>query len=333
VELWDTPGLDEVDGAQRSRLARRVAQRADLILFVISGDITELEREVLLDLRHSGKPLLLVFNKVDQYSPADRQAIYHNLRSQRLPDWIDPDHIIMTAAAPLKRSIVPGKDGRRVVQQSLSLPEVEPLKAKIYEILERDGLALLTLNGLLYSQAAQRHILSYKQDRWAAATDQLIWNRAVTKAIAVAVNPIAVLDLVAGTAVDVHLVLSLARLYGMSLSPWEAWRLLRAIGISLAALSAGELVTTLGLGSLKRVLGGATVATGGGSLAPYISVAVSQGAIAGSTAYLVGHITQQYLASGGKTQADLTQAIRQVLDHLEPDSVLVRLRSELQQYF
>ena len=39
VELIDTPGLDEVDGDTRTVLAQEVAQQADLILFVISGDI------------------------------------------------------------------------------------------------------------------------------------------------------------------------------------------------------------------------------------------------------------------------------------------------------
>ncbi|MDY7023464.1 MAG: GTPase, partial [Cyanobacteriota bacterium] len=43
VELIDTPGIDEVDGKTREEIARQVAQQADLLLFVIAGDITQVE--------------------------------------------------------------------------------------------------------------------------------------------------------------------------------------------------------------------------------------------------------------------------------------------------
>ncbi|MGA0199039.1 MAG: GTP-binding protein [Prochlorotrichaceae cyanobacterium] len=330
VELWDTPGLDEVNGEQRSRLARRVAQRADLILFVVAGDLTDLECEVLQDLRRSGKPILLVFNKVDQYSQTDRDALYAKIQTDRLPDWIATSDIVMTAAAPLKRSLKRREDGQMEVHHQLSLPQVEALKTRIYEILKQDGLALLTLNGLLYGQAAQTRMLECKLSLRETAVEELIWKSAITKALAVAINPIAVLDILGGTIVDVNLILSLARLYGLPLTRWEAWRLLRAIGISAAALSAGEFMTHLGLGSLKGFLSAGLAPTGGASLAPYISVAVTQGAIAGTSAYAVGQVAKRYLAEGGNGQADLNQAIDQVLQTLERDSVLSRLQGELQ---
>jgi GTPase len=328
LELWDTPGLDEVNGEQRSRLARRVAQRADLILFVMAGDLTELECEVLADLRRSGKPVILVFNKVDQYAQADREAIYDKIQFDRLGDW--EAEIVMTAAAPLKRSLRRRDDGQMEIHHHLTLPQVADLKTKIYEIVERDGLALLTLNGLLYAQAAQTRILDCKLTLREAAAEELIWKSALAKAVAVAINPIALLDILAGTIVDVSLILSLAQLYGLPLTRWGAWRLLRAIGMSTAALSAGELMTSVGLGSIKGLLGTGVGPTGGASLAPYISVAVTQGAIAGTSAYAVGQVAKRYLAAGGKGQAELAEAIQQVFTTLDRDSILSRLRGELQ---
>ncbi|MGA1473723.1 MAG: dynamin family protein, partial [Prochlorothrix sp.] len=53
IELVDTPGLDEIDGESREKLARRVAKRVDLILFVVSGDITQVEYDALLTLRQA----------------------------------------------------------------------------------------------------------------------------------------------------------------------------------------------------------------------------------------------------------------------------------------
>ncbi|MGB6017521.1 MAG: Era-like GTP-binding protein, partial [Nodosilinea sp.] len=94
IELIDTPGLDEVDGEDRAALARRIAEQVDLILFVIAGDITRVEYEALQALRQASKPILLVFNKIDQYPEADRQTLYETLRDRRLQDLISPEEIV-----------------------------------------------------------------------------------------------------------------------------------------------------------------------------------------------------------------------------------------------
>src|SRR5690606_11666352 len=44
VVLIDTPGLDELDGDARERLAYEVAGRADLVIFVVEGDPVRAER-------------------------------------------------------------------------------------------------------------------------------------------------------------------------------------------------------------------------------------------------------------------------------------------------
>ena len=43
----DTPGIDEVGGEAREALARDVARHADLILFIVSGDMQRVEIEAL----------------------------------------------------------------------------------------------------------------------------------------------------------------------------------------------------------------------------------------------------------------------------------------------
>ena len=100
VELIDTPGIDEVDGQTREALARQVASQADLILFVVAGDITKVEYEALSQLRDAGKPMLLVFNKIDQYPDADRLAIYQKIRDERVRELLSPDEIVMACCLP-----------------------------------------------------------------------------------------------------------------------------------------------------------------------------------------------------------------------------------------
>ena len=47
VFVIDTPGIDEASGEEREALAREVAQRADLILFVVDSDLTDSEFRAL----------------------------------------------------------------------------------------------------------------------------------------------------------------------------------------------------------------------------------------------------------------------------------------------
>ena len=57
VFLIDTPGINEIDGEARERLARDVANRSDLVLFVIDGDITPGG----IDLDSDGHPVFAYF--------------------------------------------------------------------------------------------------------------------------------------------------------------------------------------------------------------------------------------------------------------------------------
>jgi GTPase len=331
IEFVDTPGLDEVGGEERERLARRVAKRVDLILFVVSGDITQVEYEALLTLRQASKPMILVFNKVDQYPDLDRQAIYEKIRDDRLRDLISPEEIVMAAAAPLVTTAQRRPDGRVTLQRQPGPSQVQELKYKILDLLQREGKALMALNALIYADAAHRHIVQRKMELREQAADQLIWNAAVTKAVAVAVNPFTLLDMVSGAAIDVFMILSLARLYGLPLTERGAVTLLQRIALGMGGLAAGDLLTHLSLSSLKGLLGAAAPVTGGATLVPYIPVATTQAALAGLCSYGIGRVTKTYLAQGATWGNDSPRSLAQrLLGSLDEASVLARLRQELQ---
>ena len=130
IELIDTPGIDEVDGAAREAMAKRIAKQADLILFIIAGDMTQVEFKALSQLRQASKPILLVFNKIDQYPEADRQLIYQKIRDERIQQLISPDEIVMAAAAPLTARAVRRSDGERMTQLDRGAPQIDQLKLK-----------------------------------------------------------------------------------------------------------------------------------------------------------------------------------------------------------
>jgi hypothetical protein len=107
--------------------------------------------------------------------------------------------------------------------------------------------------------------------------------------------------------------------------------LLKQIALGMGGIGASELIANLGLSSLKGVLGVAIPATGGVSLAPYLSVAIAQGAVAGVSSYGIGQITKTYLANGATwgEQAPKT-VVRDILDSLDQESILHRIKAELQ---
>lgn len=331
LELIDTPGLDEVHGAARERLAQQVARGADLILFVVAGDITRVEYEALVTLRQAIKPMVLVFNKVDQYPDRDRQTIYETLRDQRLRDLISPNEIVMTAAAPLVATATRQPNGRLVTRRQRGQPQVTALKLKILDILHQEGLSLVALNTLLYADEVNAEIVAKKLQIRDRAAEDLIWTGVMAKAIAVALNPITGIDVLTGAAVDVALIVGLSRLYGLPMTQMGAVKLLQTIALGLGGLSVSELLVTFGLSSLKGLLGAATPATGGLTLPPYLSVAVTQAAVAGVSSYTLGQVARVYLANGAAWGPQGPKAVvATILDQLDETSILHRIKAELQ---
>lgn len=330
IELIDTPGIDEVNGESRELLARQLAKQSDLILFVVAGDITNVEFEALSELRRASKPILLVFNKIDQYPQADRQAIYEKIRDERVRELLSPDEIVMAAASPLVAQAVRRADGQLIAQLSRGNAQVEQLKLKILEVLDREGKSLVALNTMLFADDVNEQVVQRKMAIRAHSAEQIIWNTVMTKAVAIALNPITVLDLFSSAVIDAAMILALSRLYGISMTQQGALDLLKKILLSMGGVTATELLSILGLGSLKGFLGLAAPATGGGSLAPYLTVALTQAGIGGVASYSIGQVSKTYLANGATWGPDGPKAVvDRILASLDEASILNRIKDEL----
>jgi hypothetical protein len=133
-----------------------------------------------------------------------------------------------------------------------------------------------------------------------------------------------------GAIVDVAMIVTLSRLYGLPMTQAGAVQLLRTIALELGGLSASELVVTLGLSSLKGLLGISAPATGGLSLAPYTSVAATQAAVVGVATYGIGQVTKRYLANGASWgPSGPKTVVSNILDSLDETSILNRVKAEL----
>ncbi|MDJ0581281.1 GTP-binding protein [Crocosphaera sp.] len=330
IQLIDTPGIDEVDGESREMLAHDMAKQVDLILFVISGDMTKVEFEALSRLRSVGKPIILIFNKIDQYPEIDRLAIYEKIRDERVKELLSPDEIVMVAAAPLITEISQDEQGNLKQKRSRGKPKIESLKLKILEILHREGKSLVALNTMLYADEVNEQIVARKLQIREKAANQLIYKAVMIKAMAVALNPVTVVDLFTGAVVDVAMILSLSNLYGIAMTQQAAIALLQKIGVSMGGISATEFLTSLGLSSLKGMLGLMVPTTAGLSLLPYVSIAITQGSVAGVSCYAIGQVTKRYLANGAAWGPEGPKTVvKQILLSLDKTSILNRIKWEL----
>ena len=330
IQLLDTPGIDEVNGEAREALACDLARRVDLILFIVSGDVTQVEYRALSKLREAGKPMLLVFNKIDQYPETDRLAIYQKIKEERVKELISPDEIIMVAASPIEVRGVKDKAGKLKVQRVRGDSQVESLKLKILELLDREGKSLIALNSMLFADVVNEQLLERKLAIRDRAANELINKGMMVKAMTIALNPVTAIDLFSGAVIDVGIILALSRLYGITMTQSGAVQLLKNIALGMGGISASELVATLGLSSVKGLLGLTIPATGGLSLAPYLSVAIAQGGVAGVSSYAVGQVTKAYLANGASWGEQSPKVVVQkILDSLDEKSILNRIKSEL----
>lgn len=331
VELIDTPGLDEIQGQVRAEMAREVARQSDLILFVVAGDITRTEYLALCELRLSRKPLILVFNKIDLYPDQERQAIYEQLQKLGTKSPIlSLDEIVLVAAEPAPLEVrIEWPDGRVTHEWETPEPQVDELKQKILTILNQEGRSLLALNALLQAREVEANIARKTIAARDAEAEQLIWRYVKYKALAIALNPIALLDVLGATIADLALIRSLARLYGLPMTGYEAGQLWKTIVFSSGGLLLGELCSSavLGLGKSASAVAAGENAT---SITAYGGTALAQAGIAGYGAYAVGRAAQAYLEQGctwGQLGPDTV--IQEILTQVEPNTILYRLRQEL----
>jgi uncharacterized protein (DUF697 family) len=149
---------------------------------------------------------------------------------------------------------------------------------------------------------------------------RVIWTFATGKAVAVAANPVPVLDVGGGLVIDSSMVITLADIYGLPMSRRNAAGLIRDILMSAGWVTLGEWVTHLAANAMKAsTFGAATLVT-----------ALPQGLAAGYGAYIVGQAAKFYLEHGASWgDAGPKTVVRQILQNAEKDSIMDKLRAEV----
>ena len=321
VYLIDTPGLDEAGGEDREAMAREVAGRSDLVMFVLDGDITETELDALKAVIAEGRPVIAVLNKKDLFTDDELAALLASIRA-KTTGMLDPDHVIAAAAQPRPQAVVEiGPDGDEQRSERPRTPDVLDLRLKLWDILEAEGKTLAALNASLFaadlSDQVGRRILAAR----AALGERLVRTYCVAKGIAVACNPVPVADLFAAAFIDVGMVVHLSRVYDLPLSKKEAGSIVKVIVAESAALMGTVWALHFVSSALKvGTIGLSTILTAG-----------AQGAIAWYSTYLVGKAAAEYLAQGKSWgEGGPKHVVQQILESLDRDTVLRDAKREIQ---
>jgi small GTP-binding protein len=321
VVLIDTPGLNEVDGAQRAAMAHEAASRSDLVLFVTDSDLNEVEYSALVELAASHKPIILVLNKADLYPPQELSELMSVFQGPRLAGVVDPENVVTAKADPRQvEYYVESADGRTRQEWRKPTPDVAALRERILEVLAAEGKALVALNAAMYAADKSDRMGAIRVRMRNEKATATIWSFAVMKALGVASNPLAVADVVGGTAVDAVMVVTLGKVYGIEITTANARELITSILKAAGWVMLSEAAVSYASSFFKAVTGGwGTVLT-----------ALPQGAAAGYGSYIVGQAARYYFEHGASWgERGPKRVVSQILENTDKESVLQRLKDEI----
>jgi small GTP-binding protein len=318
--LIDTPGITELGGDAREKLAYEVAEVSDLIVFVADGDLTREERDALRTLAATQRPLLLVLNKADRYSDGEREGLLDQLR-QHSAGLVRREDVLAVAARPRARDVVEiDGEGRERRTSEAAPADVAALKSRLLAIAEREGKTLSAINAGLFAGRLTDQVTARVAATRREVASGVIRQYCIAKSVAVALNPIPVADLLLAGGLDAAMVVQLGRVYGLPLTRSESGRLVAVITTQLAALMGAVWGVQLVASALKGLSGGLSV----------VVTAAAQGALGWYATVLIGRAAEHYLITGKSWgEHGAKRAVADIVASLDRDSILREAREEI----
>ena len=284
IEILDSPGILEAGaaGAEREGEAQVQAVTADLLIFVVDGDLRQSEYEPLMALAELGKRSLLVLNKADQYTDLEQEQLLAQLR-ERVRGAISIEDVVLASANP-KPIVVAG-------QTYPIEPRIQELKQRIQAVLKAEGRSLILDNALLQSRqlsAEAKRILGQQLEKEAEkVVEKFQW--IVTAAVFA--NPLPVVDLLATAAINAQMVVEIGGVYGCKLNLARGRELAYSLAKTLAGMGLVE-------GSIQLMTGiVATMAEV--TLVGFVVTAPIQAASAGYLTRIAGRSFIEYFKRDG----------------------------------
>jgi GTPase SAR1 family protein len=286
-------------GNEAQKAAKEVALASDITIFVVAGDLTESEFQVLQQLRAVNQRVLLVFNQQDRYLPQERIEILQQLRAA-VSGIVASEDIIATAAAPSPLKVRQHQEDGGVQEwMETREPDIQTMRDRLVSILsrEREQLVLATTwrEAVQLRGQVQEGLNQVRRDRALPVIEGYQW----IAAAATLANPVPALDLLATAAISAQLLVDLSEIYQQKFSLSQA---------QTASGTLGQLMVKLGIVELSTQAIGTILK---GNAATYVAGGVLQGVSAAYLTRLAGLSLIEYFqqqdanaASGRELQSD-----------------------------
>lgn len=215
---------------------------ADLVLFVVAGDITDPEFDRVQQFVDAGQRVMVVWNKQDRCLSGDRADLLQHLRS-RLQPLLASEDVVAIAAAPAPIKVL-RHQADKTVQESVEpqAPDLSALTPRLTEIVATETHQLICASVFRSAEALKQEIKTnlnnIRAERALPIVTQYQW---VTATAAIA-NPFPALDLLATGAANAQMIVDLGNIYQQKVSLEKA---------KVAAANLGELLLKLGLVELS----------------------------------------------------------------------------------
>jgi uncharacterized protein len=235
----------------------REVETSDFVLFLTNGDLTDSEFQTLQQLKAANQPVMLVFNKQDQYLPDERASILLSLKQRT------QGNLVATAASPVPIKVRKHEaDGAVEEWMEQPAPDIQPLTQQLREILAQQAQKLVWVTTLrkakLLKAEAKNWLNRVRCDRATPAIEQYQW----IAAAAAFANPVPALDVLATAAINAQMVMDLGNIYQQKFSLEQAQTVAGTMGslmlkLGLVELSTKAVSTVLKSNAITFVAGGA----------------------------------------------------------------------------
>jgi uncharacterized protein (DUF697 family) len=218
-------------------------ETADLVLFVIAGDLTDSELKAIEQLVRQKHRVLLVLNKQDRYLPDERPLILQQVRD-RVKGLLVPEDVVAISAKPAPRIVRHQQtDGTLQERTEQPTPDLAALQSRVEVILSTQGqqlvMATILRQVIALNMGVQIELNRLKRTRTLPIIEQYQW----IAAAAAFANPIPSLDLVATASVTAQLVVDLGEVYQQSFSLDQAKTVMGNLATQMVQLGLVEVAT------------------------------------------------------------------------------------------
>jgi uncharacterized protein len=234
-----------------SNSSEKKALQSDLVLYVINGDLTDSEWQILQQFERLHQRVILLLNKQDRLPAETREEILLSLK-QKLKATIPAHHILAISAAPEPLKVRQHqRDGEIREWTETQAVVIDNLDNYLRQVIaqEREELVLGTIwrKAIELENDTKQLLNQSRREKALPVIEQYQWIAGTTTFA----NPLAALDLVLAAATNAQMLVDLGAIYQQKMSLDQGRTAMTTLGKMMVKLGIVE-VTTQALGTILK---------------------------------------------------------------------------------